>query len=333
MKMPVATRLVLAAMTAGSLVFSGSARAEPSVCATGDAECGSAAFARGTEAFDRGDYAAATIHFAAAASADPHPVVVFNLALSEARGARPKKGSERFRALLLDGRLDAALRARIERELQLAEDRLARVKLELTDGSNTRVWLDEQSVDPVSGELAVDPGSHQLRVVRGTEVVFDQRIELVAGERLQVRLSDRTRSIDVVLVPSGGRPKSQSDSAAPSAKLQSGASGLPPGWFFGAAGVTAALAGLTIWSGVDVQNAHDDYLADLPNLDQAGADARVRDGHARERRTNLLLAGTAVCAAGTAVLGVAFTRWSNGEAAPSAQLLLSPLGFTAVATF
>jgi hypothetical protein len=46
---------------------------------------------------------------------------------------------------------------------------------------------------------------------------------------------------------------------------------------------------------------------------QAEADRLVSDGHARERRTNLLLAGSLVSAAGTAVLGIWFTDFGRSK--------------------
>jgi hypothetical protein len=71
------------------------------------------------------------------------------------------------------------------------------------------------------------------------------------------------------------------------------------------------LTGLTIASGIDTQHAYDAYKRDLPHLEQAEADARVKSGHSRELRTNLLLAGSVLCGAGTAVIGVWFVDFSG----------------------
>jgi hypothetical protein len=74
------------------------------------------------------------------------------------------------------------------------------------------------------------------------------------------------------------------------------------------------LTGVTIWSGLDTQSALSDYERDLPRLTQAQADARVSDGHSRELRTNLLLGGSLLAGAGTAVLGVWFTDFGGAKA-------------------
>ena len=66
-----------------------------------------------------------------------------------------------------------------------------------------------------------------------------------------------------------------------------------------------------MWSGLDTQSALSDYQRALPHLDQAQADARVRNGHSRELRTNLLLAGSLLCGAGSAVLAVWFVDFGQ----------------------
>jgi hypothetical protein len=95
------------------------------------------------------------------------------------------------------------------------------------------------------------------------------------------------------------------------------------------------LGALTVWSGLDVQSAYDDYREDLRELSQAQADRRVDEGHGRELRTNLLLGATVLGAAGTAVLGLVFVDWSGSGAVapPSTGLSLTPFGAAASGRF
>jgi hypothetical protein len=72
--------------------------------------------------------------------------------------------------------------------------------------------------------------------------------------------------------------------------------------FIGAAAATAIVGGIALWSGLDTLSARDRYR-DHPT--QPGYD----DGVKRERRTNILIAGTAVLGAGTLALGLFSTRW------------------------
>jgi hypothetical protein len=72
-------------------------------------------------------------------------------------------------------------------------------------------------------------------------------------------------------------------------------------------GVTAALGGVLIWSGVDT-------LDGVPAYTTNPTAAGLADGQSRETRTNWLVGATALAATVTAVLAV-FTRWS--ERAPA----------------
>jgi hypothetical protein len=320
---------VLLAIGFASLVTP--ARADEPSCPTSDSACGAAAFARGTEHFDAGRYEEAAAFFSAAARANAHPVVLFNLALSEARLGKFTSAAARMRALLAEQELDAKLRARLERELATAEAGIAHVSFELPAAAGTSFLLDGAEIQVSPDDVPVDPGKHQLRVETAGEVVLDQQVELMPGERLRVRVSNRSRAIDVVVVPSAEkRPARQQPAPAPARKESHG---LAPIWFYGAAAGTVVLGALTVWSGLDVQSAYDDYRADLPRLSQAQADRRVEDGHGRELRTNLLLGGTALAAAGTAVIGLVLVDWSGSAAPARTGFSLTPLGFAASARF
>jgi hypothetical protein len=86
---------------------------------------------------------------------------------------------------------------------------------------------------------------------------------------------------------------------------------LSPVVFYGAATATVLLGGLTLWSGLDVQSAYNDYQRDLPRLTQAQADQRVSSGHARELRTNALLGATVLSAAATVTMGLLWVDFAG----------------------
>lgn len=317
--------LWIAAAAIGLSTTSQAQEAELQSCPAADADCGARAFARGTSSFDAGDYASAEKWFSIAAQADPHPVVLFNQALSEARLRKFTSAVARFRVVLEHPDLDPVVRARVERELSAAEARQARVSIEGPRSGEASVFLDGESVTPSGDEIRMDPGSHHVKVELGSEVVYDQQLELTEGERVRLRVSGRTRAIDVVVVP-GSTPKPPPPPAPAPPARPPPRSGLPPVVFYAAAAGTLAVAGVTVWSGLDVNRAHEDYRADLPRLSQAEADQRVEDGHDRELRTNLLLGGTLVLAAGTAVLGLVLVDWSGMERSMQTSVVLTPLG-------
>lgn len=276
--------------------------------------CGRRHFEAGTQAFEKGDFAAAATAFQLALSERPHPVIRFNLALTFAKLGRPSAAIEQLALVQTDPVADKDLRARAEREQRSATQALSRVTFRLADPSRESVELDGKPVQLAQGELSLDPGAHQVRVFSGSSIVLDQELELSPGERVELRVGERSRRIDVVVVPDAAQPK-----PGPASKPGQGtkpadakpANKLSPAWFYAGAGVTLALTGVTVWSALDTNSAFSDYEKDLPRLTQKQADERVRDGHSRELRTNLLLGGALLCGAGTAALGIWFVDFGG----------------------
>lgn len=304
------------ALFAFTSLVSAHARAEAPSCTAGDRECGRLAFSQGTTLFDQKNYAEARAFFLAAQAASAHPVIAFNLALCSARLGQPTRARDELLPLVNDNALESALRERASRELAAAEAALAHVHIESAEPRENRVELDGQTVDAPAGELAVDPGAHQFRVFSGETLVFDQALQLAPGEQLRLRVTNRSRAIDVVVVP--GSPN-----AAPPQVQAERHSGLPPVWFYASASATVLLSAATVWSGLDVNSRYDEYRSDLPRLTKSEADARVEDGHSRELRTNLLLAGSVLSAAGTAVLGLVLVDWKPAYSS-AARVTLGP---------
>jgi hypothetical protein len=269
--------------------------------------CGRRHFEAGTQLFEKGDFAGAAAAFQLALSERPHPVIRFNLALSFMRLGRPSAAVEQLNLVQTDPATDGDLRGRAEREQRTANQSLSRVTFRLADPTRESVELDGAIVKlGSSNELAVDPGTHHVRVSSGGAVVLDQELELAPGERVELRVGERSRRIDVVVVPDARPPQPIEKPLPPPPRPPPPRARLSPVWFYAGAGATVVLTGLTVWSGLDTQSALSDYEHDLPRLSQAEADERVQSGHARELRTNLLLGGSLLCGAGTAVLGIWF---------------------------
>lgn len=71
----------------------------------------------------------------------------------------------------------------------------------------------------------------------------------------------------------------------------------------GAAGATAAVGGVLIWSGIDT-------LDGVPDYEMNPTPEKLADGQAREERTNWLIGATSALAVTTALLAI-FTDWSG----------------------
>ena len=82
--------------------------------------------------------------------------------------------------------------------------------------------------------------------------------------------------------------------------------------------VTAGLAGVTIWSGVDTKSQSSDY-------EETPTREGYNDGLELEKRTNLLIGATAVAASATILFAIV-TDWSGGpdDGADSAHLQILP---------
>lgn len=297
--------------------FARDARAQVQACDAGDAVCGREAFGHGTASFDRGEYLRAEEWFTAAAAAEAHPVVLYNLAVARARSGKAVAACALFDDILADPRTDETLRKRTERERTLAAAKIARVSIELAEPTSSRVVVDGAPVNAIGSELLLDPGLHRFRVFTREQPVYEQDVELSAGERLRLRVTSGTRAMDVVVVPPTETPLETPPEAPPPERPRT--SGVRPIWFVTSTALTGLLASATIWSGLDVQSAHSRYRSDLPRLTQQQADARVAEGHRRERRTNVLLAVTGVAAAGSAVLGVFFVDWGPSATGSRSQ--------------
>jgi hypothetical protein len=292
--------------------------------------CGRRHFEAGTKAFEAGDFVTAAKEFELALAQRAHPVIRFNLALSLARLGRPTAAIEQLRLTIEDPATDKELKTRAEREQRSAEQALSRVTFRLSDPNRERVELDGTLISVVERqEMGIDPGPHRVRIISGSAIVLDQELELAPGERVELRVGERSRRIDVVVVPdTTPQPAKPPPPPPPPPPVPPPPRRpLPIGWFYAGLGATAVVTGVTVWSGLDTNQALSDYENDLPKLSQREADERVSDGHSRELRTNLLLAGSLACAAGSAVLGIWFIDFGGQAQARAAltpeQLVLS----------
>lgn len=288
----------------GTTVVSAQAGAEP--CPQADRSCAKRAFEEGTAAFDRGAYAEALAAFENARAADDHPYVSFNIALCLERMGKLTAAKRELERLLPNPNLGSDLQKRVSAEQTQVAALLAHVSLE----TPSQAYVIEIDGVRASGGAAVelDPGEHYLRVTKADQVVFEQAVKLEPSERLRLRVTDQERALDLVVIPERSPARS-----APPSRARMSARPLSPIVFYTAASASLVLGGLSLWSGLDVKSAYGDYERDLPRLDQAEANRRVEDGHARERRTNVLVGATVLTAAATAAIGIFWVDFGHHD--------------------
>lgn len=295
-------RYALLACLAASSAWTSAAAAESEVCTT--AACGKVQFQKGVEAYQAGDYQVAIGHFRAALAVKRHPSIVLNLGLAEVRSGALLSGISHLAEVEGDSQASADMRKSARDERLKAEARTAWIQLDAGEGVSLEV--DGRPADSGERGTQLDPGKHRLKLTRG-RVVLEREVELSPGETLRVSL-DRAR--ELVLVMPGEQAASRADTGT---RTDEQGKPLSPVWFFTGLGATLVVGGFATWSALDTRSAHDSYEEDLPTLTQPQIDQRVDEGHSLERRTNWLLAGTAVLGVTTGVLAALLVDWRGGD--------------------
>jgi hypothetical protein len=95
--------------------------------------------------------------------------------------------------------------------------------------------------------------------------------------------------------------------------------GWSPTIFYVGAGLTAVVAGVTVWSGIDtVNNPGADRVKEECGT-QGESCALYQEGLSKQRRTNILVGVTAGLGVATILVGVFATDWSGRKSAPAAE--------------
>ncbi len=254
------------------LLLGASLASEPSAYA-GDAQTRAAElFQDGERAFQIGDYARAARLFEEAQVLRPHLSTLWNAARSRHRAG------DVVRAANLYARFVAQSPASSER--RIAEEALASFRptlgelaFEASPGAVGEIAVDGE---PVLGlRWFVSPGEHDVST--STEGGERRRVRAVAGAVTHVSL---------VPAPAPAPVPRPAALPLPPERDRQQHSGLPPIFVLAGGGLTLALGGVTVWSGVDTLSRRDAYDSSLSRADyDAGKDA--------ERRTNILLVGAA----------------------------------------
>lgn len=170
------------------------------------------------------------------------------------------------------------------------------------------VECDEECTIEVGGSLMghtsffLDPGAdHEVTA----EFETGNRVETVSGapgETVLLSFEAPEPQAEVSGEPSGPSPVDPTD--------EGDGGGVPLAVTFTALGVTAAVGGVLIWSGIDTLDGVPAY-ENAATMGSSDAAILLEDGRGREERTNWLIASTSVAAAVSAVF-LALTDWGGG---------------------
>jgi hypothetical protein len=184
--------------------------------------------------------------------------------------------------------------------LSEAEAHLARVDLSCSPAPCS-LSIESSAVEP--GRHYLLPGTRVLSASFGSEHV-EQRASLAAGSLYTIALTAAPKPAPSAAPrPAPISPKPPRDVGPPSKPL--------PAWtFYAGAGVSLALAGVTIWSGVDALSDVEHYESTRLVGDRDTAQSSVR-------RTDLLLAGTVLMSGLTTYAAIAWVDFGGRRQALS----------------
>lgn len=295
-----------------ALLLAGVARAEPDQAA--------ALFDDGVRKFKRAEYEDAASAFLRADELAPSTDALLNAIAAGRRGHAHLLVARAAQRALDRGRPDDDL-SRLAREaLTEAAAHLARVELSCAPSSAGG----PRTAPPVAPGAKGETADACVMSIDGAKAAPGVHYMLPGTHRFAADVAGGTRdeqpltcnagaTYAVVLHPA---PSAPAPPPTASASVEAPSSGLPPPVVYAGAGVTAVLAGLTVWSGVDAIDAKN-ALPDAPMREQN------QDVLARATRTNALFATAVVVGAATAVAAIWLVSWEKPRAA-AASLGLSP---------
>ncbi|MDB4972104.1 MAG: hypothetical protein JWN48_445 [Myxococcaceae bacterium] len=205
---------------------------------------------------------------------------------------------------------DPQSRELAERVLSRARPELARFTFECSEPCSVVVDGFAAGLVPLKTQVVyVSPGSHELVIGFAGDVTRGLRLQGSAGEARTIKLA---RPVSGALGKSSSTPADSSLKTSTSRERR----GLSPTYFWVAAGTTVVAGALTLWSGLDLIHARDDFKSN-PRPTRSEFD----DGESKDRRTSVLIGATSALALSTAALAV-FTDFSGErrERMPSASL-------------
>ncbi len=272
----------------------------------GDPEGARQAYDKASAAFARKSYAEAAAGFSIADDLEPNPVALESALKSAVLADDPVLGMqlvERAASRPSDPRVEAAAKRAREKfaaragrlSVTCPDERGCSAKLEGAPlALGKRVWVrpGSQRLDVVVDGVA---SGHAVEVAPGGIVDFVPPAPPRRVEPAPPRPAPATQPMP----PAASQPPEQ---AAPPLTPRETDRGISPAWFVVGAVATAALAGVTIWSGVDTLEKHAAFLE--------GEDAEKGPGQDAQLRTNILLGATLLSAAGTAITGI-FVDWGG----------------------
>ncbi|HEY8042574.1 MAG TPA: tetratricopeptide repeat protein [Polyangiaceae bacterium] len=262
-------------------------------------------FADGDRAFKEGDYRQAAESYERAYQRAPHHSALWNAARSWHRAGELARAANLYARYLREAPPGARDRNNAQKALGELSSKLARIEVHATDVSDVKI--DTQPVDAPS--VFVTPGAHVIEGRTKDDRPVREAHTVEAGD-----------VVSVALVPPGVTPAPAPVPApAPEPEPPPSSRRWSPIFVYFGGAVTLALAGITVWSGLDTLQQKDAF-------DKAPSQDSLDVGRQKQTRTNVLIAATGGVAVLTAVAAVFLVDWHpsphepDGKDEPRVQL-------------
>ena len=182
---------VLVAVVLAICVGGASARAQSASESSSDAIAARALFHEGVELSDAGDWPEAVDRFRRALALRDSPIIAYNLGVALAHTDHPVEAAERFRRVVRDEAASEAARTEARRDLARAEAAIAWLVVDWSgDPRSHSLEVDDEprAIELLGTEIPLDPGAHEIEVLRGERVVATGTYTVRAGQHASLTL-------------------------------------------------------------------------------------------------------------------------------------------------
>lgn len=318
------SRLVLLVL-AGGLSVAGAVSAQDAAPDPEKIRAAADEFEAGRRAYKGRDYEEAAVHFENANLAAPNAEALRSAIKARKEAKQPARAATLAALAVKRYPKNKSLADYAQSILAEHEKDLTKVQVHCTPACS--LAIDSRVVpinDATDAIVYVEPGKHTFVAGWSSNRTKTNDVTATAGSVSDVSFEappepkkEAPAAAAPAATPAAAPVAAVGSNAPPAGAEQPQAhGGMSPTVFFVGAGVTVALAGVTVWSGLDTKSHPGPDAVKAQCVGQGESCSAYQDGLAKQKRTNILIGATGVVGLATAIIGAFATDWSGGDSAP-----------------